>query len=281
MMPEPTIDLVSAARFTLEALTRAYNNTRVDYLIPMSMNAARLAAYLRWYDVDLDHSWVALEGSQVLGLAMLGVRPGRTWVTRLGVLPAQRRRGTGQALVEKLLASTRELGRPLAILEVIQGNTAAHQLFRKEGFRETRDLLILRRAPGSPAELTSGTATWLEEEDALDLLCSYPERLPWTNEMETYINAGGARALRVELPGGQGGWLVFRQARQLSHFVLHTSAGDPAAVAGVLLGHLYQRFPTADSYIENVTTMDPHLPALLQAGFREAFRRVEMHWRAE
>ena len=44
---------------------------------------------------------------QSMGLAMLGVRPGRTWVTRLGVLPNRRRRGTGEALVRALLETPR------------------------------------------------------------------------------------------------------------------------------------------------------------------------------
>lgn len=42
-------------------------------MIPMPMNAARLAEYVRIYDVDLDHSLVAVtRDGQMLGVAMLG-----------------------------------------------------------------------------------------------------------------------------------------------------------------------------------------------------------------
>jgi GNAT superfamily N-acetyltransferase len=276
LQAEPSVRLVPASQFTIEALTSAYNQTRVDYLVPMPMNAARLAAYVRIYDVDMEHSWVALEGEQMLGLAMLGVRPGRTWVTRLGVLPARRRHGAGEALVNALLQSTRDLGRPLSILEVIQGNAPAHMLFRKVGFRETRGLLVMRRPPGQPARAPRGIAAWLEGPEALDLLCTHPVRPAWTNELESYINAGDVQALQVE-----GGWLAFRRQKLLlSHFVFHTSQGSPEEVAEELIAHLYARFPTIDTHTENLPAGDPHLPALLRMGFLEIFRRVEMHWPA-
>lgn len=276
--PTEAARLVPASRFTIEELTNAYNQTRVDYLVPMPMNAARLAAYVQTYDVDLERSWVALDGREPLGLAMLGVRPGRTWVTRLGVLPGRRRAGVGEALVRGLLRGSRELGRRTAILEVIKGNTPAHALFQKVGFEETRELLVMRRPPGPVAgELHEGQAAWLEREEALDLLCGHAARLPWTNEIESYLRAGDAQALSVQLAGGERGWLVFRRQKYLlSHFVAHTAAGDPRKVALALGKLLYQRYPQTDTTIENIPLDDPHLAALQELGFLEVFRRIEM-----
>lgn len=275
--PAEHVRLVPASQFTIEELTNAYNQTRVDYLVPMPMNAARLASYARVYDIDMEHSWVAVDGHEMLGLAMLGVRPGRTWITRLGVLPVRRRAGTGEALVRALLEGTRALGRPVSILEVIKGNVAAHSLFHKVGFAERRELLVMRRPPGSPSGTAPGQAAWLEREEALDLLCSHPTRLPWTNEIESFLNAGDAQALHIHLPSGERGWLVFRRQKfLLSHFIVHTEEGDPRTVGLALGGHLYQRFAQIDSYVENIPLDDPHLPALLAMGFMEVFRRVEM-----
>lgn len=280
--PDPTVRLLPASQYTIEELTKAYNQTRVDYLVPMPMNAARLAAYIKTYDVDMERSWVAIDGNEMLGLAMLGVRPGRTWVTRLGVLPVRRRRGTGEALVLALLESTRQLGRPLSILEVIKGNLPAHQLFLKVGFSETRELVVLRRPPGLPALTPIGKANWLEKEEALDRLCTHPVRPAWTNELESYINGADAQGLEVNLGQGGYGWLVFRRQKfLLSHFVLHTESGDPDVITTALISNLYQRYPHIDTYIENVPALDPHLPALMQMGFIEVFRRVEMIWENE
>ena len=77
------MNLYPASKFTYEELTDAYNETRVDYLVPMPMNVARLMEYCRVYDVSLEHSCVAVEEETVLGLGMLGVRQGRGWITRL------------------------------------------------------------------------------------------------------------------------------------------------------------------------------------------------------
>lgn len=149
--PNESIQLIPASRFSLDELTAIYNQTRVDYMIPMPMNAARLAEYVRIYDVDLNHSLVATTHTgQMLGVAMLGVRKNRVWLTRLGVLPNTRRGGIGSALVGGLIEDAAKLGLDFVMLEVIKNNTPAHQLFLKYGFREIGELLVLRRSPLIP-----------------------------------------------------------------------------------------------------------------------------------
>lgn len=274
----PSPQLISASQLTLDELTDIYNQTRADYLIPMPMVPAELAAYLRLYSVDLQSSFVAVDGSNVLGLGMLGVREGRTWITRLGVLPRGRRAGTGAVLMTALLNQTRALGCPASILEVIQGNDPAHRLFLRSGFRDMRGLAVLRRPAGPTGLPLPGRIGWLDSAAALDLLADYPGRLPWTNESETYQNGGGAQAVQVDLGAGGRGWLVYleEEGGLLSHFVLHTLAGGPENAAGALLTALYDRYPRCETSAENVPLDDPHLPALLRLGFFERFRRTEM-----
>lgn len=279
-LSRPVVEILPASKFSLSELTEIYNRTRVDYLVPMQMDAAHLEEYLRMYDVEPRYSWVAMNGENVLGLAMLGVRPGQTWVTRLGVLPGERRHGTGEKLVRALMQSTLDLESPLSILEVIKGNSHAHDLFYRVGFRETRELLVLRRPVGSTPFKPVGNAAWGGMASAIDLLSSVSNELPWTNQVETFMNTGDGQSLRVDLGDAGSGWLVFRHHELLlSHFVFHTEAGEPAIVAAALLAHLYQHFPGIETYIENVPVSDPHLPALWQAGFQEAFRRIEMRWK--
>ena len=102
--------LVSASDYDWDALTALYNRTRSDYLVPMQMTPDKMAEYARIYDVSLNHSFVALDddtGDQV-GVGMLGLRPGRAWITRLGVLPSQRGKGTARRIVEALIAQLRD-----------------------------------------------------------------------------------------------------------------------------------------------------------------------------
>jgi len=73
------------------------------------MNSTRLAEYISMYDVDLDHSLIALLDDVLSGVAMLGVRDSRAWLTRLGVLPNTRRKGIGEALTTGLIEQAEEL----------------------------------------------------------------------------------------------------------------------------------------------------------------------------
>ncbi|HLF26632.1 MAG TPA: GNAT family N-acetyltransferase [Anaerolineae bacterium] len=270
--------LVPARAFRIEQLTVAYNQTRVDYLVPMPMNAARLAEYIHTYDVDLDRSVVALAADQILGLGMLGVRQDRVWLTRLGVLPVQRRRGVGEVLTRALLAAADELGIRCAILEVIKHNTPAHALFLKLGFHEIRELLVLRRPPQPPASVPAGQARWFETAEALARLATRPTPPAWTHENESFAKADRVLGLALALGDGSSGWLVVQQQRFiLSRLVLHTERGDPAIVGRALLARLYQQYPDVDTHAENIPAGEPHLPALFEAGFVESFSRIEMH----
>jgi ribosomal protein S18 acetylase RimI-like enzyme len=281
MTPEEidfSIRLVPASLFSIHQLVAAYNQTRVDYLVPMPMNAARLAEYIHVYDVDLDRSQVVVEGDQILGLAMLGVRPGRVWITRLGVLPIRRRRGVGEALMRALLDTADQLGSDYICLEVIKHNTPAHALFLKLGFTETRELLILRRPPGPPVELPTAEVSWLDRAEALALLDTRATSSAWTNETPSLTNLENIAGLSLSLPDGTMGWLVFeRQTFILSHFIMLTSQGDSVTLGRALLAHLYRRYPDLDTHTENIPVDDPHLPAFFDTRFVESFRRIEMH----
>lgn len=274
------MELIPACEFSIEELTTLYNQTRVDYLIPMPMNAARLAEYVRVYDVSLPHSLVAREEGEVLGLAMLGVRKARTWITRLGVLPTTRRHGTGQALMEGLLERTTQLGYQFSMLEVIKNNTPAHMLFLKMRFKEIGELLVLRRSPTlPPPDPVIADAQPLESIEALDLVARNRGTQPWTNQSESLNNARDVSGLRVTLVDGSHGWLVYQRQRfTLTRFAYKTEAGDPVKVALAFLSHLHHMYPRLDTHLENIQVSDPHLPAFTQMGYVESFRRIEMWW---
>jgi CheY-like chemotaxis protein/GNAT superfamily N-acetyltransferase len=270
--------VVPADRFTMEQLTDAYNQTRVDYMVPMPMSVARLVEYVNVYDVDIERSVVAMDGDQVLGLGMLGVRPGCTWITRLGVVPDRRRRGVGEAILLYLLAASERIGMGLTTLDVIRGNVPAHKLFLKWGFHETRELIILRRPPGPSSFASSGQFRWLDKTEALKLADTRPRPLSWLNAVSSLANSDHVMGLTVTLPDGSHGWLVFQKKRFiLTRLTIRTVRGDPVAVGRALFAQLYEKYPNMDSNMENVSTVNSHLLAFFEAGFVESFRRIEMY----
>jgi hypothetical protein len=224
----------------------------------------------------LDASRVAVADGEIIGLAMMGVRGQRTWVTRMGVLPTRRRRGAGRALMLGLLAEAVGRNAQEMWLEVIHGNTPAHQLFLSLSFIETRDLLILRRPPGAPDSAPDKDVTLLSHQDAIRLLDSRSDQPSWLLESRSLLNAGNLAALRVERPD-LAGWLVFRaDPFQLTHLVLRAEDGPPEQVGPTLLRALHHHYPTLDTVVDNLPADDPFIPAYTQLGYVVSFRRIEM-----
>jgi ribosomal protein S18 acetylase RimI-like enzyme len=280
MTPEnqSTIDLIPANAFSFEELTAAYNHTRVDYIVPMPMNAARLREYVENYDVDMDASAVAVDGNEILGLCMLGVREGRAWITRLGVIRSNRRQGTGWIMVNHLMDQARRKQARYVIMEVISDNSPAYNLFLKQGFRETRQLLVLRRPPGIPTrEAPPATIETLNYAQAVALLDTRRSTPSWVDEKESLLNAGKLAACYARLADGSEGWLVYQNTVfQLGRLVIQTEKGDPGQVARALLHHLHTVHPIQDTKTENLPFNDPHWPAFKEIGYLEMFHRTEM-----
>ena len=274
------VKLIPASQFTLDELTGIYNQTRVDYMVPMPMNAARLAEYISVYNVDLEHSLVAMQENDLRGVAMLGVREGRAWITRLGVIPTTRRSGVGEALMVGLLEQAGKLNIQFDMLEVIKNNKPAHTLFLKLGFYEIGELLVLRRSPViPPTDPVVADAQRLDRHEALTLVGRDRGTQPWTNQSESLFNAREVSGLHLTLADGSRGWLVYqRQKFTLTRFIYKTEVGDPVKLAYAFLSHLHHQYPRLDTHIENIQINDPHLPAFYQMGYVESFRRIEM-WR--
>lgn len=274
------MELIPANQFSLEQLTYAYNQTRIDYVVPMPMNVARLRDYTRIYNIDMTCSWIAKNGSTLYGLGMLGVRPNRAWVSRLGVLPDGRRKGTGQRLMEALIQNAADRQISHVWLEVIKGNEPAHALFRKLGFEETRDLIVARRPPladqSKPNFDHVRRITTLNNEEALILLSHRKTRPNWLNETESFLNVNNLSGLLVELKDGGRGWVTYHASLlQLTRITVEVIFGDPVEVTATLLQVLHDRHKRQDAITENLFD-DAVWCGFQKAGYFESFRRIEM-----
>jgi ribosomal protein S18 acetylase RimI-like enzyme len=270
---------IPASRYDNQGLADIYNESRVDYIVPMPMNARRMAEYVNHYDIDLDASVVALneEGLEI-GLGMLGMRGERGWITRLGVLPHRRGHKVGQYLMERMLESAAAAGAKRVQLEVIVGNDPARRLFEKLGFKETRELMIVRRPPGAPqanADFDAATVETIADEDIPLVLEEREPGASWVEETPSLLHAGGLRGHRVTLPSGETGWAIFQRTPfQLTHFVFSPGKSDEMNAA--LLYHVHKAYPMLDTKVENVPTDHATWTAYQRLGYIEVFRRTEM-----
>ena len=99
---------------------------------------------------------VAMDGESLAGYVGSQTVMDETDMMNLAVTPQFRRQGVGEALVNALVASLKELGSRCLTLEVRDSNEAARALYGKLGFREIgrrrgyyrdprEDALILRK----------------------------------------------------------------------------------------------------------------------------------------
>ena len=261
---------VKASQYTFETLAQLYNQSRIDYIVPMPMNARRMEEYILYNDVALDASIVTLNGSgEETGIGMLGLRDRRAWFTRLGVIPERRGHKVGQFITENLIQQARNNDATHGQLEVIEGNEPAFNLFRKLGFEPTRKLLVIRRPPGkaktSALSDTTG-ATLLTQDEIHACLTARTDQPSWLDETASLLHAGMLEGLCLG-----GDWVIYRKTTvQLSAFIFNAPENAPLLIRAV-----HQRHPMLDTKIENVET---HLWAAYQAaGYFEAFARIEMH----
>lgn len=75
----------------------------------------------------------AVAAGALVGFASGDIREGVAWVTTIGVLPAFRRRGIAEALLE---ACERQMGNPRVRLCVRRSNLSAIRLYEKWGYRQ-------------------------------------------------------------------------------------------------------------------------------------------------
>lgn len=276
--------LVPASQFSIQELTTAYNQTRVDYLVPMPMTARRLGEYIADYDVHLDASVVALEKKRIIGLCMLGLRGRNGWITRLGVLPNVRRHGLGTEMSDYCIQQAVRRRAKTIYLEVIVGNTAAYQLFLKYGFHETRRLLVLRRPPGPPPPIQQRSSrrepklAWLSTEETNKRAAARKESTNWLNQVQTFINDGAIKALEIVDPEEErSAWVSYEQTPlQLRRVLVASESNTHNGLTHSLFHHLHTRFATLDTIAENIPADAPYLDAYYDSGYVEAFSRIEM-----
>jgi GNAT superfamily N-acetyltransferase len=143
------------------------------------MDAADLARFICLQGADICHSRFVRTAQGLAGFAYINRTANVSRVGGMGVVPEARRTGLARRLLAHLLEEAQTRGDQAMILEVIEQNPAARQLYAQQGFRETGHLLGWRRKATPAGE----SAKPLEEISLLrasqiPAALEYPD-LPW------------------------------------------------------------------------------------------------------
>jgi ribosomal protein S18 acetylase RimI-like enzyme len=294
-----------AARVPLDVLVEAWNRAYDGYAVDVSRDARTLADHVAAGSIDLERSFVALDGDEPVGLALLGRRPSadladategggagaRGWVGGFGLAPSHRGSGHAAPLAEALLDVARRSGVSHVRLEVLTPNVAARRTYERVGFRVDRRLLVLAGSLAEPAGRLGGPGRveplddngWAPALRALERLGGGSAQ-PWGREAahltprpgDVLALAGPDTAPTAVLlvrprPAGADASAVGKaDLSVLTGAALDEEAADAAVAA------LAQRYPAGACRDVNEPETSPLAAAFLRAGLAEVLDQHEM-----
>jgi ribosomal protein S18 acetylase RimI-like enzyme len=167
------------------------------YFVPIPDDPAAFEQRVAGEAIDLGASRLALVDGDVAGLILVARRGDVSRIAGLGVNPQWRRHGIGQALSAAAVDDARARGDRRVLLEVIERNTAAAELYSGLGFR------VRRRLVGYAGQTTSPGADALTEVEPSEVARVVAEHgepdLPWQLAADTLRAAApAARGLTLE-----------------------------------------------------------------------------------
>ena len=190
------LELQPATSLSDEELATLFTASYEGYLVPFAVDADAVRSLAETCDLDRAASVVAVRGGERVGLANLGLRGADAWVGGVGVVPAERRRGTGRRLMRALHENARSRGVERVWLEVVVANTGAIALYQQLGYVHVRDLEVWS-LPGAEGEVNE--ATEVDAEEAHVWIRRHRiEREPWQRDDASLAKAAGLRGLVVD-----------------------------------------------------------------------------------
>lgn len=171
-------------------LTELHNAAFSDYPIPARLDPPALQAYLDETGVRPELSRVAWVDGQPASFCLGAIRGDRGSIRGEGTRPEHRRTGLGRLVLDATMEALRGAGAATVGLEVLDGNDAALELYRREGFEQFRRLVgfVVKRSDRPPLRerLMRGPLTALDSDDAVRLLTQWgwPEA-PWQLQPES------------------------------------------------------------------------------------------------
>lgn len=164
-----------------EVLSRAFE----DYFVRIPFTVGALLSAARTDSVDLALSCVFVLDGTAVGGALIARRGWTTRLAGMAIVPDARRGGIGRAAVLHLLAEAKARGDRMMVLEVIEQNTAAVELYRACGFQTVRRLIGFA-GPAASGAVVPGSLLEVDLREVAAAVTRYglPD-LPWQLSGET------------------------------------------------------------------------------------------------
>jgi GNAT superfamily N-acetyltransferase len=137
------LDLKPASDYPLPDLLYWLNLSFENYLVPITFNLIQFLTMTRKDSVDFFASRVLIADGEPAGIALIARRGWTSRLAAMGILKEQRGKGAGGWFMHKLIQEARDRNDRAMVLEVIEQNEHAVQLYRGCGFQIVRRLIGL------------------------------------------------------------------------------------------------------------------------------------------
>jgi len=137
------MEIKRANEVKIDELVAAFTAGFSDYIVPIDTSREKFIAHIHYNDIDLARSFAAIDDGNTVGLTLSAIRGKMAWIGGMAVIPEHRGEGISKQLIEKQLQDLKEAGIEVVLLEVIDGNDKARELYIKTGFRDVRKLHCL------------------------------------------------------------------------------------------------------------------------------------------
>jgi ribosomal protein S18 acetylase RimI-like enzyme len=237
---------------SLEDAAEGFTTGFSGYVVPMNVTVPSLQLRIERDHVDLDESLVYFDGEKPAGILLIGRRGDLSRVGAIGMGPTIRGKGVGRSVILDAIEAAKARGDRKLILEVINTNERARDLYLSLGFVITRKLVGFGRSP----KLAVPDVAPAEECDlgtAAGMLARFADAdLTWQTDPRSFQRAGPP--LKGFALDGKAAVLLDDTGR---HIRLYGLAVDPAhrrqGLGRALTDALAARYPGRRLFIiENV-----------------------------
>lgn len=179
------LEFPSMVDFGLDRAAEVMSRAFEDYFVRIPFTIGTLLQWARVDSVDLTSSRVFVRDGAAVGGALIARRGWTCRLAGMAITPEARRTGVGRAAVLQLLEEAKARGDRSMVLEVIEQNTAAVELYRASGFQTIRRLIGFAGPPAPDGVVPPGLVEVDLREVAHAVTRHGLRDLPWQISGET------------------------------------------------------------------------------------------------
>lgn len=132
--------LKSLENTSIVDIVNAFNQSFADYELPFQFTTETMQQKIRFEDIDLRYSVGAFDNDKLVGFIFFGIDGTTAWDGGTGVIPAYRGQKLTQRMLEYSFPILKAQGINHVLLEVLENNVGARNIYERAGFSITRKL---------------------------------------------------------------------------------------------------------------------------------------------